>query len=107
VPRRLSPLALVGSLLRAVFRVLVDPRVPLRLKALLPAALLYLILPIDLVPDFIPLAGRLDDLLVLALAVGLMLALAPSRRKPARKDPSRPRVIEGSYRVLDDDEGRG
>jgi uncharacterized membrane protein YkvA (DUF1232 family) len=41
-----------------------DPRVRRRDKALLVALLGYLALPFDLVPDFIPVAGQLDDLLV-------------------------------------------
>ena len=48
-------------------RLLRDERVPRRHK-LLPLALLgYLALPFDLVPDFVPVAGQLDDVLVAAL----------------------------------------
>jgi uncharacterized membrane protein YkvA (DUF1232 family) len=43
-----------------------DPRVQRRHKALLAALLGYLALPFDLVPDFIPIAGQLDDVLVAA-----------------------------------------
>jgi len=50
-------------------RLLRDERVPRRRKALLLAAAGYLALPFDLVPDFIPVAGQLDD----ALIVGLVL----------------------------------
>ena len=53
---------LVGRLLR-------DPRVPRRCKLLLSLAAGYLALPIDLVPDFIPLAGQLDDAIVLAFVL--------------------------------------
>jgi uncharacterized membrane protein YkvA (DUF1232 family) len=44
-----------------------DPRVPRRRKLLLLAAVAYLASPIDLVPDFIPVAGQFDDALVVAL----------------------------------------
>ena len=50
-------------------RLLRDPRVPRRKKALLVALTGYLALPFDLVPDFIPVAGQLDDVLVAALAL--------------------------------------
>lgn len=50
-------------------RLLRDERVPRRRKALLVGAAGYLALPFDLVPDFIPVAGQLDD----ALIVGLVL----------------------------------
>jgi uncharacterized membrane protein YkvA (DUF1232 family) len=46
-----------------------DPRVGRRYKLLLGAIVLYLAMPFDLVPDFIPIAGQLDD----AVLVGLVL----------------------------------
>lgn len=46
-----------------------DPRVPRRRKLVLAGAVAYLACPIDLVPDFIPVAGQLDDAAVLALAL--------------------------------------
>jgi len=46
-----------------------DPRVPRRRKLLLLALVGYLALPFDLVPDFIPIAGQLDDALVVALVL--------------------------------------
>jgi uncharacterized membrane protein YkvA (DUF1232 family) len=55
-------IVLVGRLLR-------DPRVPRRHKLLLGALVGYLALPFDLVPDFIPVAGYLDDALLVALTL--------------------------------------
>jgi uncharacterized membrane protein YkvA (DUF1232 family) len=52
-----------------VRRLLGDPRVPRRHKLLLGALIGYLACPIDLVPDFIPVAGQIDDLLVVVLAL--------------------------------------
>jgi uncharacterized membrane protein YkvA (DUF1232 family) len=57
---------LVGRLLR-------DPRVPFRRKLLLSLAIGYLAFPIDLVPDFIPLAGQLDDAILLVFVVRHLL----------------------------------
>jgi uncharacterized membrane protein YkvA (DUF1232 family) len=59
-------LVLVGRLLR-------DPRVPRRHKLLLVALAGYLALPFDLVPDFIPIAGQLDDVIVVALVLRSVL----------------------------------
>jgi uncharacterized membrane protein YkvA (DUF1232 family) len=56
-----------------VTRLLRDPRVPRRHKLLLGAVVGYLALPFDLVPDFIPVAGQLDDALVVALALRAVL----------------------------------
>ena len=50
-------------------RLLRDPRVSRRRKLLLVALLGYLALPFDLVPDFIPVAGQLDDVIVTALVL--------------------------------------
>jgi uncharacterized membrane protein YkvA (DUF1232 family) len=50
-----------------------DPRVPRRHKRLLGVLVAYLALPFDLVPDFIPVAGHLDDALVVVLALRVVL----------------------------------
>ena len=52
-----------------VTRLARDPRVPRRRKLLLVALVGYLALPFDLVPDFIPVAGQLDDALMVALVL--------------------------------------
>lgn len=52
-----------------VARLLRDERVQRRSKALLVGLTAYLALPFDLVPDFIPVAGQLDDAIVVALAL--------------------------------------
>jgi uncharacterized membrane protein YkvA (DUF1232 family) len=57
-------------LLRRLFG---DPRVHRRHKLLLGALIGYLALPIDLVPDFIPVAGHVDDAVAVALALRVVL----------------------------------
>jgi uncharacterized membrane protein YkvA (DUF1232 family) len=54
-----------------------DPRtpVPVRLLALLVAA--YALSPIDLIPDFIPVLGYVDDLILVPLGVSLVVSLLP------------------------------
>ena len=52
-----------------VSRLARDQRVPRRRKLMLVALAGYLALPIDLVPDFIPVAGQLDDAIVVALVL--------------------------------------
>ena len=53
---------------RLVWRLMRSPKVPLPAKLILPALVLYLMTPIDLIPDFIPVLGYLDDVLVVMLA---------------------------------------
>jgi len=54
-------------------RLLDDSRVPSIRKVALAGVVLYLALPLDLVPDFVPVAGQLDDAIIVALALGLVL----------------------------------
>lgn len=54
-------------------RLLADPRVHRRHKLLLGALIGYLAFPFDLVPDFIPVAGHIDDAVIVALALRAVL----------------------------------
>jgi uncharacterized membrane protein YkvA (DUF1232 family) len=51
-------------------RLLRDNRVPRRAKVAIGLLVPYLLLPFDLVPDFIPVAGQLDDAILVAVAIG-------------------------------------
>lgn len=55
-----------------------DPRVPWYAKLLAVIVLAYALSPIDLIPDFIPVLGYLDDLLLLPLGIWLVLRLIPA-----------------------------
>jgi uncharacterized membrane protein YkvA (DUF1232 family) len=54
-----------------------DPRVPWYAKALALAVVAYAFSPIDLIPDFIPVLGLLDDMILVPLGVLLVLRLIP------------------------------
>jgi uncharacterized membrane protein YkvA (DUF1232 family) len=54
-----------------------DPRVPLRSKVVIAGAAAYIVSPIDLIPDIIPVIGRMDDAAVLVLAFDFFLESVP------------------------------
>lgn len=54
-----------------------DPRVPWYAKALALAVAAYAASPIDLIPDFIPVLGYLDDLLIVPLGIAIVIRLIP------------------------------
>jgi uncharacterized membrane protein YkvA (DUF1232 family) len=58
---------------RLLKRLVADPRVPRRHKLVLALTVAYLVMPIDLVPDFIPVAGQLDDAILVALVLRRVL----------------------------------
>jgi uncharacterized membrane protein YkvA (DUF1232 family) len=64
-------------LIKLFGRLVKDPRVALTPKLILAAAFLYLILPLDFLPDFIPGIGQLDDMLVIVIAARFFLKLCP------------------------------
>jgi uncharacterized membrane protein YkvA (DUF1232 family) len=56
-----------------------DPRVPWYAKAFLGLVLAYAFSPIDLIPDFIPVLGYLDDLILIPLGITLALKMIPAQ----------------------------
>jgi uncharacterized membrane protein YkvA (DUF1232 family) len=88
-------LALVGKLARslpfaedilAAYHCVRDPATPRRVRFILLAALAYFVLPIDAVPDYIPMLGFTDDAAVLSTAIAAVRnALKPEHREKARE----------------------
>jgi uncharacterized membrane protein YkvA (DUF1232 family) len=78
------------NLIRLFRGLLGDPEVPWHAKAALGGGLVYLASPIDLVPDFIPVAGHLDDAIVAALILGYVVRVSgrPAVERHWRGDPA-------------------
>jgi uncharacterized membrane protein YkvA (DUF1232 family) len=82
-----------------------DPRVPWYAKALAVAVAAYALSPIDLIPDFIPVLGYLDDLIVVPLGIALVVRLIPpdimaEHRALASAAQDRPVSIPGAIIVV-------
>ena len=115
-PDKVGALTQFVRTLQLVWRLLNDARVSLFPKLIIPAAILYVLSPIDLLPDVILGLGQLDDIGIVALAIGLFVEFCPRavveehRRAIDGKSapsPSDENVIEGSYHRVPDDETRG
>ena len=99
----------IATDLRVAVRLLREPRVATVLKLLPALGLLYVLSPIDVVPDVFPIAGQLDDLTMVFLAVKAFLKLCPRaaetyhRTAALRGEPYSPMrdtdlVIDAEYR---------
>ncbi len=102
--------------LRLVWRLLNDARVPIFPKLIIPAAILYILSPIDLLPDLILGLGQLDDIAIVLLGISFFIEMCPpaivQEHRRALGDPRATAddadqdVIEGSYNVMSDDQPR-
>ena len=80
----------------ALWFALRHPRTPVVAKLVAALVVGYALSPIDLIPDFIPVLGLLDDLVLLPLGIALCLKLLPADvmaecRERARESTARPR----------------
>ena len=67
------------SKLELAGRLVMDDRMPLTVRIVPALLVLYLALPLDLIPDFIPVLGQLDDIVVLLAGVALLVRFAPMK----------------------------
>ena len=82
-----------------------DPRTPWYAKALAAAVAAYAFSPIDLIPDFIPVIGYLDDLVIVPLGIWLAISLIPDElmaeyRARADDAASRPSSKAGMVAII-------
>jgi uncharacterized membrane protein YkvA (DUF1232 family) len=97
--RRLPPgllrdlASIVPDCVTTIRRLRGDPRVPRRAKVVVALAGLWLLSPIDLLPEFLPVIGPLDDVLVVALALRYAARQVPPEVLAAAW-PGEPRLLE-------------
>jgi uncharacterized membrane protein YkvA (DUF1232 family) len=78
----------------AVYLASKDPRVPWYAKALAACVLAYLLSPIDLIPDFIPVIGYLDDLIIVPAGLLLVIRLIPVEVMAEHRETARLATLE-------------
>ncbi len=82
-------------LVPAIFIVFKDTRTPRIAKIFAFVTVLYALSPIDFIPDFIPILGYLDDVLVLPLLVTLTIKFIPDNLWQEAKEKSKNMCIDG------------
>lgn len=103
--RRLEP-GRLPVLLLALWKLWRHPATPWAPKLVAVAVVAYALSPIDLIPDFIPLLGQLDDALLLPLGIALAVWLTPAelwhaRLREAEAHAERvPRLMAGAVAVV-------
>ena len=120
--RLLPILYIVVPFLKLVWRLLRDRRVPLFTKIIPVMAFLYLAWPTDIIKDFIPILGHLDDLVVVSLLLLLFIAASPGQvvadqtigkklrdlqrqyGQDEKKEPSQAKTVEAEIRYVEDDD---
>ena len=120
--RLLPILYIVVPFLKLVWRLLRDRRVPLFTKIIPVIAFLYLAWPTDVIKDFIPILGHLDDLVVVSLLLLLFIAASPGQvvadqtigkklrdlqrqyAQDEKKEPRQGKTVEAEIRYVEDDD---
>jgi uncharacterized membrane protein YkvA (DUF1232 family) len=84
-----------------------DPRVPWHVKAVVSVVVGYALSPIDLIPDFIPVAGLFDDLIIIPLCVAFIVRMLPRdtfedcrRRADSEMVSEKPKVVAAAAIVV-------
>ncbi len=75
--------------IKVILRALVHPGVPWHVKLICGCGMMYVVSPIQVIPNFIPVIGQMDDVLVIGLCIRLLKrSLSPAVLEECRKQPS-------------------
>ncbi|AKJ27960.1 YkvA family protein [Caldimonas brevitalea] len=103
---RAADRARLATYLIALWKLFKHPQTPLVAKLVAVAVLAYAVSPIDLIPDFIPVLGQLDDLVLIPLGVALAVRLTPkplweARLQEAERSRDKlPRILWGAVLIV-------
>ena len=90
----------VPNLAKLTARIAQDPRVPAKSKAVVAAAVVLAVSPVDLIPDFIPVLGKVDDILLVAFALNRLVEQAGIAVVREHWDGD-PRILSALLEALD------
>ena len=83
-----------------LWRAFLAPETPIFLKGLMLLVPLYLVSPLDIIPDVVPILGWLDDAIVIPLLVSFIVRLLPQRAEARATRNDGAQIIDGDYRRL-------
>jgi uncharacterized membrane protein YkvA (DUF1232 family) len=83
----------------AVYLAALDPRTPWYAKALVLLVVAYALSPIDLIPDFVPVLGYLDDAIIIPAGITLALRLIPAEVMAAARATARTTPVSRGLRI--------
>jgi uncharacterized membrane protein YkvA (DUF1232 family) len=96
--------------MQLVFRLMMDGRVSLLPKLIVPLVALYVLSPLDVVPDVLLVLGQLDDIALLFFGTKLFINLCPPdvvmehrRALGGGREVTSDDYVDGTYRVMDED----
>lgn len=100
---KLKDVGFLGELwqqIRLVFYLIKDQEVPLYLKILPFAGILYTLFPIDIITDIVPVLGQLDDLTILLIGAKVFIEMAPpqvvARHMNSMREQSTSKIVDGT-----------
>jgi uncharacterized membrane protein YkvA (DUF1232 family) len=88
--------------IKLIWRLLNDGRVSPWLKMIVPATLLYLLFPVDIIPDIAPGLGQLDDIAVILLGLKFFVEMCPE--EIVRQHLDELASVVSPWRVVEEDE---
>lgn len=96
----------LATMLLALWKLFKHPETPLAAKLVAVAVIAYAVSPIDLIPDFIPVLGQLDDIVLVPLGIALAVRLTPKPLWEARLREAEagaeqlPRLLWGAVAIV-------
>jgi uncharacterized membrane protein YkvA (DUF1232 family) len=97
-----SILAEIIKNIKLIWRLLNDRRISSWVKMIIPATLLYLLFPFDIVPDIAPGLGQLDDIAVILLGLKIFVEMCPS--EIVRQHLDELASMTSPWRIVEEDE---
>ncbi|MCH2674028.1 MAG: DUF1232 domain-containing protein [Dehalococcoidia bacterium] len=89
-----------------ILRGLFDPKIPLKIKFVIVLALFYIIAPNDILKDFIPVIGQIDDIIVIALTMLIYKYQTLKNSFSNYKDDKNndDKIVDGEFRTVEDED---